>query len=72
MPLPEGVIIKGVALNDFGLSAYDLSDDNTSDQTIQIQGIDGIALVTAGFLVSQDAFWYVCEEDITTTWSDCT
>lgn len=57
MPFPVDVKVVGMALNSFGLTAY-----NT---------IEGLGLNTFGFLWPCAGIWAPTEEDITTTWVEC-
>lgn len=65
------VLIKGVSLNTGGLSAYDLTDDNTSTETIQMLTLEGMALNSQGVLWPIYGIWNVCEQDVTTNWTEC-
>lgn len=65
------VLIKGVALNTRGLSAYDLTDNNQSTDTIQMLTIEGLSLNTSGMLWPLDGVWHDCSTPVTTTWTDC-
>ncbi len=57
MANPIDVTIKGMALNSFGL---------TANSTIA-----GVGLNTFGFLWPCDAIWYPADENVTTTWVEC-
>jgi hypothetical protein len=58
MAAPIDVVIKGQALNSFGLTANDT--------------ISGVGLNTFGFLWPCADIWYPADENVTTTWSECT
>lgn len=57
MAQPLDVVIKGMALNDFGFVA-----ENT---------ISGVGLNTFGFLWECAAIWSPSDDPVTTTWVDC-
>lgn len=57
MPLQTDVTVAGKALEDYGLTAYNI--------------VRGTGIVTFGFLWPVGAIWEPCDFGITTTWGAC-